>query len=345
VDFVNRVWLEFAGQTLDFIRSHPGAWMTAVHPEDRERAARTFWKGVNLGQGFAFETRSRRAKDGIYRWHLQQAVVLRDAEGKILRFVGTTTDIDDQKRAEQALRQIQAHLAHVARVATLNTMTASIAHEVNQPLGAILLNADTCVRMLAADPSNVAGATETARRTIQDAKRAAEVIQRLRAMFSTAPLTLETTNLNDVAREVFALATAELRWSGARLQTELAEDLPAVSIDRVQLQQVILNLLLNAAEAMHEVADRPRTVVVKTGLDTGGGVRLDVRDAGTGFDAGAAERLFEAFYTTKTNGMGIGLSICRSIIESHNGRLWAAPNDGPGATFSFSIPATSRQRP
>jgi PAS domain S-box-containing protein len=158
-DFVNQVWLEFSGQTLDFIRSRPGAWMTAVHPEDRERAARTFWEGVNLGQGFAFETRSRRAKDGIYRWHLQQAVVLRDAEGKILRFVGTTTDIDDQKRAEEALRQIQAHLAQVGRVATLNTMTGSIAHEVNQPLGAILLNANTCVRMLGADPSNVAGAT------------------------------------------------------------------------------------------------------------------------------------------------------------------------------------------
>jgi len=343
-DFVNQVWLEFSGQILDFIRSRPGAWMTAVHPEDRERAARTFWEGVNLGQGFAFETRSRRAKDGIYRWHLQQAVVLRDAEGKILRFVGTTTDIDDQKRAEEALRQIQAHLAQVGRVATLNTMTGSIAHEVNQPLGAILLNANTCVRMLGADPSNVAGATEMARRTIQDAKRAAEVTQRLREMFSTAPI-LETTNLNDVAREVFALVTAELRWSGARLQTELAEDLPAVSIDRVQLQQVILNLLLNAAEAMHEVTDRPRTVVVKTGLDTDGGVRLDVRDAGTGFDAGAAERLFEAFYTTKTNGIGIGLSICRSIIESHDGRLWAAPNDGPGATFSFSIPATSHHRP
>jgi PAS domain S-box-containing protein len=342
-DFVNQVWLEFAGHSLDFVRSHPEAWIAAVHPEDREMAAKSFWEGVHSGQDFAFETRSRRAKDGVYRRHLQQAVVLRDPEGKVIKFVGTTTDIDDLKRAEETLRQTQGDLAHVARVATLNAMTASIAHEVSQPLAGILTNANTCVRMLAADPPNLAGAAETVRRTIRDANRAREMIARLRAMFSKKALTLEMVDLNGAAREVIVLSAGELQRRRALLQTDFADDLPPVSADRVQLQQVILNLLLNAVEAMTGVEDRPRVVLVQTQLqDEDGSVRLDVRDSGIGVDPHAVERLFEAFYTTKPDGMGIGLSICRSIIESHDGRLWAKANDGPGATFSFSIPGASR---
>ena len=337
-DFVNQVWLEFSGQTPDFVRSHPEAWMTAVHPEDREAAAKSFWEGVNSGQDFAFESRSLRAKDGTYRRHLQQAVVLRGTEGRVLKFVGTTTDVDDQKRAEETLRLAQAELAHVARVATLNAMTASIAHEVSQPLSGILTNASTSLRMLAAEPPNVAGAVETARRTIRDANRAAGVIRRLREMFSKkAPIT-ELIDLNDTARDVIALAAGELQRRSARLQTELADGLLPVSADRVQLQQVILNLLLNAADAMDGIEDRPRSLLVRTGYDSDGAVRLEVRDAGTGIDPATVEKLFEPFHTTKADGMGVGLSICRSIIESHEGRLWATPNEGPGATFGFSIP-------
>ena len=262
-DFVNQVWLEYSGQTPEFIQSHPEAWMAAVHPEDREMAAKSFWQGVHSGRGFAIETRSLRARDGTYRWHLQQAAVLRDAEGKVLKFVGTTTDIDDQKRAEETLRRTQADLAHVARVATLNAMTASIAHEVSQPLSGILTNASTSLRMLAADPPNLAGAAETARRTIRDANRAAEVIRRLRAMFSTKAPTMESVDLNDAAREVIALSAGELQGGRALVQTDFADDLPRVSADRVQLQQVILNLLLNAADAMAEVDGiRPRTILV-----------------------------------------------------------------------------------
>jgi PAS domain S-box-containing protein len=340
-DFVNQVWLEFSGQTLEFIRSHPEAWMAAVHPDDRQMAAKSFWEGVRSGKGFAFETRSLRAKDGAYRRHLQQAVVLRDAEGKILKFVGTTTDIDDQKRAEETLRQAQSDLAHVARVATLNAMTGSIAHEVSQPLSGILTNAHTGLRMLAAIPPNLPGAAETLRRTVRDADRATDVIRRLRAMFSKKPPTLEAVDLNDAARDVIAISVGELQRRGARLQTELADGLPPVNADRVQLQQVILNLLLNAADAMEHIEDRPRSLVVRTELESRGAVRLDVRDAGRGFDPANAEKLFEAFHTTKANGMGVGLTICRSIVESHKGRLWATPNDGPGATFSFSIPVAT----
>jgi PAS domain S-box-containing protein len=718
-DFVNQVWLEYSGQTVDFVRSHPEAWMTAVHPEDRAAALRSFWEGVHSGQDFAFETRSLRAQDGTYRWHLQQAVVLRDAEGKVLKFVGTTTDIDDQKRAqevlqasegklqrvidtiptlvwcnlpdgpneflskswheytglspeeahgwgwsaafhpddlpplmkrwqellvsgepgeiearlrrhdgeyrwflirvapfrnhtgaierwygtstdiddrkraeeklrasesslrqvfdsipgmvfaldptgqielsnrrhleyfgktldelnawatndaihpddlpratvdfklsmttgtpfeselryrradgvyrwfqgrslpvrdtdgriarwyslitdiddrkraeeklrrseallaqvqtvsvtggfswrvetkeitwseqlydifefdestpptiekvysrvhpddvrllqeaveraqrdgsnidlehrllmpnhsvkylnmvahatrdkdgrlefvgavqdvtrrrlsEEALNKARSELAHVSRVTTLGALTASIAHEVNQPLSGIITNASTCLRMLAADPPQVEGARETARRTIRDGNRMSEVISRLRELFSKKEPTTESVNLNEAVLEVIALSIVELQKNHVMLRPELTGNLPLVAGDRVQLQQVVLNLLKNGSDAMSGVEDRPRLLVIKTERDEGDRVRLTVRDAGVGFDPQAVEQLFDAFYTTKGDGMGIGLSVSRSIIERHNGRLWATLNEGPGATFSFSIPRAS----
>jgi len=367
-EFVNRVWLEFSGQSLDFVRSHPEAWMSAVHPEDRETAARSFWNGVRLGQGFAFETRSLRAKDGTYRWHLQEAVVLRDAEGKVLKFVGTTTDIDDQKRAEEelqrkdglladgqrlsltgsfswrldsgefafsgearrifeflpdapvtleqirsrvhpddvslfsekmsasrttgephdyeirllmpdgsvkyvhavshatrqqdgrleyigaiqdvtgqrlaeeALSKLRSELAHVARVTSLGALTASITHEVSQPLTGIVTNADICLRRLTADPPNIDGASEAARRAVRDGNRASEIIARLRTLFRKKEATTESVELNEAAREVFALCSDELQRNHIALRQELAGDIPRITGDRVQLQQVILNL-------------------------------------------------------------------------------------------------------
>jgi signal transduction histidine kinase len=192
--------------------------------------------------------------------------------------------------------------------------------------------------MLAAEAPDVAGAVKTARLTIRDADRASEVLHRLQAMFSKKEPITELVDLNDTARDVIAISAGELGKRGARVQTELANGLPPVSANRVQLQQVILNLLLNAADAMEGIEDRPRSLAVRTGLEDDGAVRLEVCDAGTGIEPAAVGRLFEPFHTTKANGMGISLSICRSIIESHKGRLWAMPNDGPGATFSFSIP-------
>ncbi|PZM15386.1 sensor histidine kinase [Rhizobium tubonense] len=218
-------------------------------------------------------------------------------------------------------------------------MTASIAHEVSQALSGILTNANICLRMLADEPPNVAGAVATAQRTIRDANRASEVVRRLREMFSNKEPVIELVDLNNAVREVIAIAGGELTRRSARLQTELADGLPALSANRVQLQQVILNLLLNAADAMGEIEDRPRSLLVRTELETDGAARLEVRDVGTGFDPAIVGKLFEPFHSTKPNGMGIGLAICRTIIESHKGRLWASPNDGPGATFSFSIPA------
>jgi len=238
--------------------------------------------------------------------------------------------------ADEALSKVRSELAHMSRVTTLGALTASIAHEVNQPLSGIITNASTCLRMLAEDPPNIEGARETARRTIRDGNRAAEMIGRLRALFKKETVA-EAVDLNEATREVIALSWTEMQRARVIVQTNLADDLPSVTGDRVQLQQVVLNLLLNAMESMADVEDRSRQLVITTGQDDDR-VLLTVQDSGEGFDPQNLDRLFEAFYTTKGSGMGIGLSISRSIIESHQGRLWAALNDGPGSTFSFSIP-------
>jgi PAS domain S-box-containing protein len=598
LDYVNQVWLEFSGQTLDFVRSHPEAWMAAVHPEDRETASRALWDGVRSGRGFAFETRSLRALDGTYRWHLQQAVVVRDAEGKVLKFVGTTTDIDDRKRAEEELRasendlrkildsipgfvctlspagqvdlpsrrlleyfgktleevnswstndlvhpddlarvtaeithsfttgtpydgelryrrtdgvyqwfqvrvlpvrdteggitrwyglitdiearkraedelkrsearhrvvvetasdavvsideggaiilanpatkrifgynpedligkpltvlmpgamrklhetgfkryletrakhlnwqgtemtalrangqefpaevsfgemtsgkqkiftgfirdisekkrseeelrNTQAELSRMMRAMTIGQLTASIAHEVSQPLSGIIMNAGTCLRMLKSDPPNMDGARETALRTIRDSNRASEVITRLRTLFSKKQIEVEPLDLNEAAREVIALLSGELLRNNVILKQEFCDRMPTVNGDRVQIQQVILNLLRNASDAMSNIEDRPRHMVLKTELE-GEHVRFSVQDSGVGFTPEVAGKMFESFYTTKSDGMGVGLSISRSIIEANRGRLWATANDGPGATFAFSIPCQQAPNP
>ena len=258
-------------------------------------------------------------------------------------FTAYLRDITERKQAEEALGKVRSELAHMARVTSLGALTASIAHEVNQPLSGIITNTSTCLKMLAADPPNVAGALETARRTMRDGGRAADIIKRLRAMFSKEAGAVEAVDLNEATREVIALSWSELQKNQVILRTDLTEDLPPVAGDRIQLQQVILNLLLNASDAMGNVDDRPRQLVVTTEQAEGDQVRLIVQDVGAGFDPQEPNRLFEAFYTTKSRGMGIGLSVSRSIIESHQGRLQAQPNDGPGATFYFTLPRMAAQ--
>jgi PAS domain S-box-containing protein len=255
-------------------------------------------------------------------------------------FMGTIQDVTASKVAEDALNRARSELSHMARVTTLGALTASIAHEVNQPLSGIITNASTCLRMLAADPPNIEGALATARRTIRDGNRASEVIKRLRALFTRKQPRFEPVDLNDAALEVLALSSSELRDGGVLVATGLARGLPMIAGDRVQIQQVILNLVLNALDAMRGNRDRPRNLSLSTTPAEPGGVTLSVHDSGLGFDAQEAEKMFEAFYSTKPEGMGVGLSISRSIIESHGGRLWATVNAEGGATFSFSLPAT-----
>ena len=253
-------------------------------------------------------------------------------------FVGAVTDITDRRRAEEALGKARSELAKVARITSLGVLTASIAHEVSQPLSGIITNSSTCLRMLSADPPNVDGARETAKRTLRDGNRASEVITRIRALFRKQEFAVETLDLNDATREVIALSLSDLQRNRIALETEFADDLPLVNGDRIQLQQVILNLLRNASDAMTSIEQRPRELIIRTERDEGNSVRLTVQDVGVGLTPEASDKLFEAFYTTKEDGMGIGLSVSRSIIEAHQGRLWVVPNDGPGATFSFSIP-------
>ena len=229
----------------------------------------------------------------------------------------------------------------MTRAISLGALTASIAHEVNQPLSGIITNASTCLRMLDAVPPDVKGARETARRTLRDGNRASDVITKLRALFGKKTTTAELVNMNEATREVIALSRNELQRNRVILRLELEDDLPSVTGDRVQIQQVILNLLLNASRAMIGIEDRPSQIVIRTQRDEGDCVRLSVQDAGIGVKPQDMDKLFEAFYTTKTGGMGMGLSVSRSIVESHHGRLWASPNDGPGATFAFSIPCRS----
>jgi C4-dicarboxylate-specific signal transduction histidine kinase len=255
-----------------------------------------------------------------------------------LEYIGAVQDVTERRSSEEALSKARSELSHVARVTSLGVLTASIAHEVNQPLSGIVTNASTCLRMLAADPPNVDGARETARRTIRDGNRASEVITRLRALYGKKEPTIESVDLNELTREVIALSLSELQRSRVLLRPELADDLPPVTGDRIQLQQVILNLIRNGSDAMSSVDDRPRQLLIRTERDESDRVSLTVQDSGTGFDPQAVDRLFEGFYTTKNDGMGIGLSVSRSIIESHHGRLWATLNNGPGAAFSFSIP-------
>jgi C4-dicarboxylate-specific signal transduction histidine kinase len=263
--------------------------------------------------------------------------VVRHQDGR-LECLAAVQEVTERRLADEALSKARSDLAHVTRVSSLSALTASIAHEVNQPLSGIITNASTCLRMLATDPPNIKVARETARRTIRDGNRAADVISRLRTLFSRRPASIDPIDLNEAAREVVALSWGDLQRSGVIVHTELENGLPLVGGDRVQVQQVIMNLLRNGADAMSGVDDRPRQLLVWTEQDQGDHVRLSVRDAGAGFGPDGTERLFETFYTTKDDGMGIGLAVSRSIIERLDGRLWGQANDGPGVTFSFSIP-------
>jgi PAS domain S-box-containing protein len=308
------------------------------HPEDRHLMEEVA-AGIERGDlSFDYEHRLLMSDGSIKHLHVV-AHGTRDKEGIGLEYFGAVQDITQRRAAEAALDKSRSELAHVTRVMSLGALTASIAHEINQPLSGIITNASTCLRMLAADPPNVKGALETARRTIRDGNRAADVITRLRALFSKKAAATETVDLNEAAREVLALVFSDLLRNRVFLRAEIDHDHPVyVAGDRVQLQQVILNLVRNACDAMRDVNDRSRHLLVKVERDEEGGARLVVQDAGVGLDPQTIGRLFDAFYTTKSDGMGIGLSVSRSIIESHGGKLWAEANDGPGTTFSFSLP-------
>ena len=291
-------------------------------------------------EGTPFEMEARiRGDDGQFRWFLIRDNSLRDEQGRVVRWYGTRTDIEDRKRAEEAYSKAQAELAHITRVMTMGELAASIAHEVNQPLsGIVVSNGNTCLRWLAANPPNLDEAREAARRIVRDGKRAGDVIARIRALATKSSSNKERVNINEAIQDVVGLTRDEVRRKNVGLKTELAEGLPPVMGDRVQLQQVLLNLIMNGVDAMSTVEGRARELVIKAQNDEGGQVRVEVRDSGVGLDEESTQKIFDPFYSTKPAGMGMGLSISRSIIQNHGGRIWATPNDGPGTTFHFTVP-------
>jgi signal transduction histidine kinase len=309
-----------------------------IHPEDLP-----LWHGMlDMGRGSGsdldYEFRLQMLDGSVKYLHIVAHANRNQLND--LEYIGAIQDVTEYRLSEATLSRVRSELAHVSRVSTLGNLSASIAHELNQPLSGVIMNASTCLRRLAADPPNVEGAVEIVRRVIRDANRASEVINRLRALFGKKEKATELVDLNEAVRELIALSLTDFHANSVTLQSEYVDDLPLVTGDRVQLQQVMLNLLRNATDAMTDVNDRPRHLLIKTELEGEGRVRLTVKDSGIGFGQDGVDQLFNAFYTTKSHGMGMGLSVSRSIIESHNGRLWAVPNDGPGVTFSFSIPIT-----
>jgi two-component system sensor kinase FixL len=285
-------------------------------------------------EGELVDTRRDGSKVTVHsRWAL-----LRDARGEPSTILETNTDIEATKQAEETLAQAQTELAHVSRLSTLGELTASIAHEVNQPLAAIVTSGEACLRWLERDEPQLDGVKRGVERMIGDGRRASEVVKRLRALSKKSDLRKAPINLNEIVDEALLLVQREIGTNRIKLQRDYSASLPVALGDRVQLQQVVINLVLNAIQAMASLPDNPRELCIETRPCTDGNVLVAVRDTGPGIAPQAENQLFTAFFTTKEDGMGMGLSICRSIIESHGGRVWACRNDTGGATFQFSLP-------
>jgi PAS domain S-box-containing protein len=337
-DFVNQTWRDYTGLSNDSLRGRrPGL---AVHPDDLPKLHAAWSVHLATGQPFEMEQRLRRA-DGEYRWFFVRRVPLRDENGQVIRWYAAAHDIDDQRRAERALQTAQAELAHVTRVTTLGEMSASIAHEVNQPLAAIITNAQATLRLLSRDVPDIQDARAGIADVIKDAHRANEVIRRIRDFSKKAHPQMMQFNVNEVVEEAVKLVRHEALRHGVTIRFEFASELPQVRGDRIQLQQVIVNVAVNGMEAMTSVQDRERMLIVRTQRDQSDRILVTVADAGVGIEPENLNRVFGAFHTTKPGGLGMGLAICRSIIEAHGGRLWAEANVPRGAIFRFTLPAVT----
>ena len=331
--YVNRRILDQIGTTLESLAQT--GWLNFLHPDDVQPTIRAWLHAVETGQTHDVQYRMRRA-DGAYRWfHVLGQPVL-DAEGGVARWYGLLIDIDDRKNMEEDLRRAQARLSRATQIATVGELAASIAHEINQPLGAVVANGNACLRWLSAHTPNLAKAREAAGRIVRDGKEAGEVVQRIRALFRRASVEKAMLDLNEVIGEVVRLLGGETMRRRVAMETDLQKDLPPVPGDRVQLQQLVLNLLLNGVEAMDAVVDRPKKIHICSKRDSPQTVLVEIQDSGVGLPD--PDKVFEAFFTTKKNGMGMGLAICRSIVEVHDGRLWATPGEASGTTFCFTLP-------
>jgi PAS domain S-box-containing protein len=334
-DFTSRYWLEYTGVSTD--DSLGDGWKTAFHPADIAEHVDKWAASLATGKPFENEARVQRA-DGEYRWFLHRAVPLRDGHGTIVKWYGTAVDIEDRKRAEEErlrLRQLEGDLAHINRVSMMGELAASLAHDIKQPLTGAVMSADACVRWLHRDPPDMTEAYEAASRIVSNVTRAAEIIDRVQALFKRGAPERELVDVNDIAREMIALLRHTANRNSISIRTELDAGLPATAADRIQLQQVLMNLMLNGIEAMKDAGGE---LILTSSRSEEGHILISVSDSGIGLPAHEAERIYEAFFTTKPQGTGMGLSISRRIIQSHGGRLWASNNTGRGTTFQFSLP-------
>jgi len=281
---------------------------------------------------------ARSAPDGSKRYVSVSGLPVFDETGRFVGYRGVGRHITERKRAEEALRSAQAELAHANRVATMGQLTASVAHEVSQPIAATVMNAQAALRWIGAQPPNLNEVRQSLGQIVDNSKRAGDVIGRIRALIKKAPPQKEALEINEAILEVIALTRGEVVQNGIAVRTQLADGLPRIQADRVQLQQVILNLIVNAVQAMSGASDGTRELLIATSADASNGILVSLRDSGPGLDPASLERLFDAFYTTKSSGLGMGLSICRSIIEAHGGRIWASANEPRGAVFHLSLP-------
>jgi PAS domain S-box-containing protein len=317
-------------------------WTYATDLESEPEKWRLHWATLDARQPFRDFVFSTPSGDGSPLYIQSSGKPFFAANGEFLGYRGVSTDVTAEVRAdqaEQALRKARAELAHVTRLTTLGELTASITHEVNQPLGAVVAEAEACLRWLGHGTPNLDEARQNVERIIKNGHRASEVIRRVRALSKKTDPQLAPLDINGVVNEVIALVQRELVSHRVSLQLELAPALPLVLADRIQLQQVLINLVMNGIEAMQAVPDRQRELAIRSHQGEADQVLVTVKDSGVGITAEDAGRLFNAFFTTKTGGMGMGLSICRSIIEAHRGQLSASDNVGPGATFQFVLPA------
>jgi PAS domain S-box-containing protein len=344
IDYVNEVGRVYSGLTATKWTSRTSI---ITHPDDVPQLEAAWDVALRTGEPFESEVRLRRA-DGEYRWFVTRRVPLRRG-GEVIAWYAATYDIEGRKRAESELiaserrfREAQMELAHASRVVTMGQFTASIAHEVNQPLAAALTNAETALRWLARQPPDLEQTRQSIERIVSDGKRAVAIVSRIRDFSKKAPVRKESLEVNEAILEIMRLTRSAMSDNGVLVKKQLSESLPRILGDKVQLQQVILNLIMNAIEAMGEVREGPRELQISTSEAESGSVLVAVGDSGPGLPGASPERLFDAFYTTKASGLGIGLSICRSIVEAHGGRLWATPNEPRGAIFCMMLPIAQK---
>jgi PAS domain S-box-containing protein len=328
LEYVNQRGLEYFGGTLEQIGFH------SIHPDDRDGHLKKWLVCLDTGEPYESTYRVRRA-DGVYRWFYVGVEPLRDQEGRVASWYAVNIDIDESKQMEEALRSTQRKLSAAMQIAAAE-LSASIAHEINQPLAAIVANGHACQTWLSSDPPNIERAQLTAERISRDANSAAQVVQRIRGLFKHARPTKTPVSINDIIGETLSLLAEEINGRVVTTEVDLDRELPVILADPVQIQQLIVNLVRNAIEAMEGVTDCLKHLKVTSQREDTGTLSVRIHDRGRGIVN--PQTVFEPFFTTKERGMGLGLSICRSITEAHGGRLWSAPNTDAGTTFTFTLP-------